>query len=179
MKTPEELLEKIAGDADAKEAETTLPGITKLHIDVTGTRGVRYQGDFIFRVPRMIDQVSIGRLKSEYLPQGGVADPNAAIIVEQLCYLAVTLQDPKPDWWQPSEFYDAAPLGAVYKEALNYERKFHGGDADDPEVRSGVGSDGILESDGPESPREAPVGRKVQPPSKRRETLVSHSERSG
>lgn len=179
MKTPEELLEKFEGDAEAKEADATLPSITKFHVSVVGTRGVRYQGDFIYRVPRMIDQVSIGRLKSEYLPQGGMADPNAAIIVEQLCYLAVTIQDPKPDWWKPSEFYDAAPLGAVYKEALNYERKFHGGDADDSEVRSGVGSDGILESDGSDAPSEAPMGRKVQPPSKRRETLVSHSEGSG
>jgi len=179
MKTPEELLERIEHDADAKEAESSLPSITKIHVSVVGTRGVRYQGDFIYRVPRMIDQVSIGRLKSEYLPQGGMADPNAAIIVEQLCYLAVTIQDPKPDWWKPSEFYDAAPLGAVYKEALNYERKFHGGDADDSKVRSGVGSDGILESDGPEPASEVAVGRKVQPPSKRRETLVTHSERSG
>ena len=179
MKTPEELLERIEHDAEAQEAETALPGITKIHVDVIGTRGVHYKGDFIYRVPRMIDQVSIGRLKSEYLPQGGIADPNAAIIVEQLCYLAVTIQDPKPDWWKPSEFYDAAPLGAVYKGALDYERRFHGGDEDDSEARSGAGSDGILESDGPESPSEVTVGRKVQPPSKRRETLVTHSERSG
>jgi hypothetical protein len=179
MKTPEEILSEIEREPEAPDASAAIPAVTKFHVDVIGTRGVRYQGDFIYRVPRMIDQVSIGRLKSEYLPQGGMADPNAAIIVEQLCYLAVTIQDPKPAWWKPSEFYDAAPLGAVYKEALDYERKFHGGDADDSEARSGVGSDGILESDGPESASEAPMGRKVQPPTKRRETLVAHSERSG
>lgn len=180
MQTPEELLKQIE-DTEKAEAQDRgeLPAMTRLHIDVEGTRGKRYRGEFHYTVPTLADQIQMGRLKATYLPQGAAADANAAILAEQICYLAVTIQDPKPEWWNPFAMYDAAPIGALYGEALKYERKFHGRDEDDRgddagAAESSAGSDGGSEADG-----EATVGRKVQPPAKRRETIVSHAPRSG
>ena len=180
MQTPEELLKHIEETEKAEAADRgELPPITRLKIDVEGTRGKRYRGEFIFHVPTLGDQIQMGRLKSTYLPQGGAADANAAILTEQICYLAVTIQDPKPEWWNPFGMYDAAPIGTLYGEALTYERKFHGRDEVGESASSGDGqaqseSDGGSELDG-----EATLGRKIQPPAKRRETIVAHTERGG
>lgn len=151
--------------------DTSLPAITKLKVDVTDGRGKKYVGEFTFKVPTLGDQVQIGRLKTVYLPSGSPADTNAALIVEAICYLEVTLQGDKPSWWKPFEMYDITPVSALYQEALSYERRFLGGDQDGAGNAEEPSSEG--ESVGTGKPA---VGRKVQPSSKRREVLVGESE---
>jgi len=178
--SPEDILKQFeAVDAIDKDEDDLLPPITHLKIDVTGIRGKRYQGDFVYKVPTLADQISIGRLKNTYLPQGGAADANASILVEQISYLAVTIQDPKPEWWEPFGSYDATPLSALYKEALSYEQRFHGELANRGSAQSGVADAGPENNPRNDADGEAHVGRKVQPSAERRETIVAHSQRSG
>lgn len=180
MQTPEELLSRIkAEEKKDLEERAGFPAIGKISIDITGTRGRRYVGEFVYKVPTLADQITIGRLKTSYLPEGGAADANAAILVEQISYLAVTIQDPKPEWWQPFAMYDAAPIGALYGEALTYERKFHGEIADSEGVASGNAATRSEQDPGSDTDGEAHVGRKVQAPAQRRETIVSHAEGRG
>lgn len=123
--SPDELRKQWSSAADEKEVED-LPPITTLSIDVVGSRGKRYQGSFVFKVPTIGEQIDIGRLKSAYLPQGSAADPNAALLVEQCCFLEVTIQKKNmPAWFRPFELYDASPVSALYAEAIKYERRFH------------------------------------------------------
>lgn len=178
--SPEDVLKQFASvDAPDKAEDDLLPAITRLEIDVTGIRGQRYQGDFIYKVPTLADQISIGRLKNTYLPQGGAADANASILVEQISYLAVTIQDPKPDWWEPFGSYDATPLSALYKEALSYEQRFHGELANRGTTQNRAAGAGHDDAPRDDADGEAHVGRKVQPTAERRETIVAHSQRSG
>jgi hypothetical protein len=180
MQTPKELLKQIEQSEAAEAADRgELPPITRLTIDVEGTRGKRYRGEFTYHVPTLADQIQMGRLKSTYLPQGSAADANAAILAEQICYLAVTIQDPTPEWWNPFAMYDAAPVGALYGEALTYERKFHGTDADSADNAGRAGEPETEQDGGSDEDGEASMGRKVQPPAKRRETIVAHAERGG
>jgi hypothetical protein len=178
LKDPAELIREL--DDKQKPSDEELPPITVLELDVEGTRGRRYRDQFHFKVPTLADQIMIGKLKNQYLPEGGAADINATALVEQICYLEVTLQKPRPDWWEPFAFYDATPIAALYKEALAYERKFHGEHDDNQPDSEGAGSterpdDGgaVHEAD------KAPVGRKVRAAAKRRETIIAHGEGSG
>lgn len=162
-----------AGVTQAEKKGEELPPIKTLKIDVTDGRGRRYRGDFVYKVPNLKEQVQITALKASMLPQGGMADPQGAILCEMLAYCTVTLQK-TPSWWDPEAFYDASPLTAVYQEALAYEGRFLGRtDAIDRRSKSGAASGEEATEDG-----EAAVGRKLQPPSERRETLVSHGEGS-
>jgi len=168
MIEPDLLRERLTVSQDEDKPDDLSP-VTNIEIDVVGSRGKRYAGSFTFKVPTLGEQVTIGQMKAVYLPQGSPADQNAMLLVEQICYLEVTLDKKRrPDWYKPMVMYDAAPIGELYRRALDYERRFHGADkvsGGDQKVASGeAGSDGE---------REAPVGRKVQPPAERRETLVA------
>lgn len=175
MLEPEKLHAQLE-EADKPEAlEEVLP-VTKIHLDVE-SEGKRYEGDFVYKVPTLGDQIAIGRMKTAYLPQGAIADPNAALIVEQVCYLEITLQKPRPDWYQPFKLYDAVPISRLYAEAVAHERRFHGQPSllqAAPQADAGSEDGAADRGDG-----EAPVGRKVQPAAKRRETLVAHGPRGG
>ena len=176
MKTPDEMLRELERDEEKSSAEYgDLPPVTRLSIDVKGSRGKRYQGDFTYKVPDIGDQIRIGQLKNQYLPQGGAADPNALLLVEQSCYLEVTITD-KPDWFkEPFRMYDATPMSTLYGRALEYERRFHGADEDGAEAQSAAGQPGSDANTGSDAADSASLGRKVQPSAERRETLVSHS----
>lgn len=171
---PRKALERIQG-SEKKDQGGELPATTKLSIDVEGTRGRRYKHTFTYTVPTLGQQIDIGKLKSLYLPQGASADSNAALLVEQICYLTITIdQKTVPDWWVPMEMHDATPIGALYKEALDYERKFHGGSRSADDGGAGSGVDGEAEDEGGSSaPPDGGVGDGAQPPAKRRKTLSS------
>jgi hypothetical protein len=161
-------------EAEQEEDEFRSP-ITKIQLDVKGSRDKRYQGEFVFHVPTIGDQIRIGRLKSEYLPSGGVADPNAALLVEQCCYLAVTIKK-APDWWDPFAMYDAVPISALYAEGTAYEATFHGAS---PEQGAHPGAaEGEEDTGGSNDTGEANVGRKVRRPAQRRETLLANASGS-
>jgi hypothetical protein len=169
MLEPEKVHEQL--DSAGESPEEDLPAVAVFEIDVQGTRGRRYKGRFIYKVPSIGDQIKIGQMKSIYLPSGAAADQNAMLLVEQMCYLEITLQKPRPDWYQPLSMYDAAAMSELYRRALDYERKFHRADAERP-TDQGIdnSAEGSTEDSAPA------VGRKVQPPAQRRETLVDHTE---
>jgi hypothetical protein len=175
MKAPDEVLREMDETPEAEQDQDDLCSpVTTLRLNVVGSRGKRYQGDFVYHVPTIGDQVRIGRLKSEYLPNGGLADPNAALLVEQCCYLAVTIKK-APDWWEPFAMFDAAPISALYAEGTTYEGKFHGTDSQPQNDSDPAGEPAGPSSDS--GPGEAHMGRKVQPPAKRREVIATHSAR--
>ena len=174
--SPDELRKQWNAAENDKEAED-LPPLTTLSIDVEGSRGKRYQGSFVFKVPTIGEQIEIGRLKAAYLPQGSAADPNAALLVEQCCFLEVTLQKKGlPAWFRPFELYDAAPISALYAEAIKYERRFHRADkkptADFSDNSGAPNSSG----DAPESV--LGMGADLSAASKRSKVLISESARS-
>jgi hypothetical protein len=173
---PDKLREQIAKQSEQEEESEDLPPITTLHIDVKGTRGKRYVGDFTFKVPTLGDQVEMARIKTTYLPQGGAADVNGALLVEQIAYLTITIQKPTPAWYKPFALYDATPISALYMEAIGYERRFHGADVKPGEAPE-ADSEGSEDAGGSSVEDPNPVGRKVSPPAKRSETLVAHSSR--
>lgn len=154
---------------EAPEAAQLSPK-TVLRVDVTDGRGKRYQGNFPFRVPTIGDQVRIGQLKAVYLPNGAAADPNAAMLVEQMCYLEACLEQPRPAWWQPTSFYDTAPITALYKEALDYERKFLSGD----KVDSGLQNE-PTETGKPAGNSDSAVVGEVQSSAERPQVLSDYS----
>jgi hypothetical protein len=163
--------------AEEKPAED-LPPLTTLSIDVKGSRGKQYKANFVFKVPTIGEQIEIGRLKAAYLPNGSAADPNAALLVEQCCFLAVTIQKTNlPVWWKPFEMYDAAPVSALYAEALKYERRFHLGDAQPGAAAAGVGTP--EERSGDDSETESALGEDIPPPAQRRKVLLGESARGG
>jgi hypothetical protein len=172
MQSPEEISKRL-DDARAdlmqapEEASGPMSPVTAIRLDAKGTNR-QWTGDFTYKVPTLADQIKIGAMKTAYLPMGSANDANAALLVEQICYLEVTLSK-KPDWWKPMEFYDATPVSELYKEVTQYERRFHGEGEDAGEDEKGSG--GVEE---PDDDGGSDVGRKVQPPPKRSETLVSH-----
>jgi len=178
MLEPEKLREQIEESfkpSDEKEEAEDLPPITKIHIDVQGWRGRRYEGDFVFKVPTLGDQIAIGRMKAAYLPTGSPTDPNAMVLTEQICYLEVTLQKPRPDWWKPFQLYDGVPVSALYAEAVAYERRFHGEAPKAPAVPEGDSKSDDAAGDG--AGDQAPVGRKVPPSAERRTVIAAHGTR--
>lgn len=184
MKSPDEVLRDMRQSEDDAEAETEeeLPPITTIELDCTDDRGRQYKGSFVFKVPTLGDQIVIGKLKAQYLPDGAAADTNAALLVEQICYLEVCLQfsnkHPRPDWWKPFHFYDATPVTALYMEVMAYEARFHGGDKDSDADQGDAGT-GQEDGVGTAATDQPHVGRKVQPPAKRREVVSPDTARSG
>lgn len=182
MDSPDAALDQIKRDQrdPAQEAQVELPPQTVIEIDVKDARGRRYQTKAIYRVPNLQDQIQIGQLKAVYLPNGS-PDPQVLSLVDAVCYLTVTLsfseQYPEPSWWKDRmQLYDVTPLFALYGRALDYERKFLGDSEDD---RASQG-DGQVSADqgGHDRDGEAHVGRKVQAPPERSETLAAHGEGS-
>jgi len=175
---PRKVLEEANREKKSEDGDDGLPPITKIHLDVVGTRGKRYQHTFVYKVPNLGDQVKMAQLKANYLPLGAAADLNGFSIVEQIAYLTVTL-DPKhlPDWWDVWNLYDGTPLSALYKEVTDYERRFHGSSKAGGDVRGGEelarenGSDrrGSGEADDADVVEEAPA------PPQRRKTLATSS----
>ena len=176
MKTPDQLLKELENEEEPEKESDELPPIFPVSIDVTDGRGKRYTGKFTAKVPNLGDQIRMGQMKAGYLPQGGAADPNAMMLVEQICYLEVTLQKPRPSWWQPFQLYDATPVSALYSEVASYEARFHG---EHPHQRANQDRSGESELDEGGAPAEgdAHVGRKIQPPAERREVVVAHVAR--
>lgn len=173
LPSPEQVLASFSDAAADKPPEEALPATTRIDLDVKDASGRVYQGTFTYKVPTIADQINIGRMKTAYLPAGSPADRVAELLVEQISYLAVTLQGEKPAWYKPMDMHDAAPISALYARCISYEARFLGGGAQragDPEE-----SGSAREHDGN---RKTDVGRKVQPAAKRRETLVSNDEGS-
>jgi len=171
--TPDEMRRRLSGSQlDEDEEYEDLSPMTTLSIDIKDTRGKRYNASFVYKVPSIGEQIEIGRLKSAYLPQGAVADRNAQLLVEQICYLEVTIQkNDLPAWWKPFELYDAAPVTALYAEAIKYERRFLGVDS---EVRVAPQKDqvGSEVDEGSDDSTANAVGSAVPRATKRRETLI-------
>lgn len=170
-------LRKQQETAGSPKEEGDLPATTQIEIDVVGSRGKRYQHVFTYTVPTLGDQIDIGKLKTLFMPQGSGADPNAALLNEQIAYLTVTIdQDSVPSWWVPMEMRDAAPIGALYREALDYERRFHGAPA---ETRGDGPDEGVDVAEGDSDAgtgtdaADGGVGGGAQPPAQRRKTLSS------
>jgi hypothetical protein len=181
MKAPDEILQSIRSGDEEAEATEELSPLKKFHVDVTDPRGKRYVGDFLYKVPSLGDQIMVGRLKAEYLPQGGVSDPNATALVEQICYLEVCLQFsesmPKPEWWEPFNLYHALPVSTLYAEVTRYEAKFHGADLGSEEDPKASGEE--ANGGGPAAPGPTHVGRKIRPTTERREVISADPPRGG
>lgn len=179
LKDPRELLQEASRKTAASaEPEEQLPATTMINLDVVGARGKRYLHTFRYTVPNLGDQIKIGQIKASYLPHGHVADPNAGALVEYLAYLTVTIdQSMLPDWWQPLNLRDATPFAVLYKEALSYERRFHG--INQVQQDRGLGEvdqveDGQHGGGGPEAGDDH-VGDGAPASPQRRKTLVSSS----
>lgn len=180
MLDPNELQKQLATDSRKQlgEEPKSLGPVTTLHIDVVGSRGRRYMGDFVFKVPTLLQQIEVGRLKTAYLPAGAATDPNAYALCEQLCYLQITIdQKSVPSWWKPAEMFDATPVSALYREAISYELRFHGRDplvaADQDAAVDGGGDAGRAAA---QDPTDVVGGVSASP--QRREVIFSHGEGS-
>lgn len=162
------MVERATEDEGEKD---DVPPTTVIDLDVKDARGKRYQGRFYYSVPNIGDQVKMGQIKAVMLPHGAPSDVNAAVLVDTLAYLQVTItfndNHPKPSWWNPMKLYDATPFSALFRRCLDYEAKFHGrGEVDRGD------EDGALGAAERAGGGEVSVGRKVQAPSQRRETLA-------
>lgn len=175
LKDPDQLIKEL--NPEDEDTGDDISPVLSFTVDVKDDFGQRWKGDFVYKVPTLGEQIQIGRLKAEYLPNGAAADPNALGLVEIVCYLSVTLRK-KPDWWKPFELYDSTPLMAVWKEVMAHEAKF---------LRSRAAArpvDQVAEQREEANTREHRddgddgVGRKVQPPTERRATTLSNTERS-
>lgn len=172
MKTPAEYMEEL-GDADDDDGHQLSP-TTTLEIDEV-IRGIPYKGQFTYEVPCVGDQILIGQLKAKYLPEGGKADPNSAILVEQICYLEVCLKGQKPSWWTPMQFREADLIAILYAKGVAYANRFLG---------RGTGSDSAGQGDvtrhgnGDHSADEGDVEQDLPSPDKRPPVVISHAKRT-
>ena len=172
IKDPSELRDELSPEENLEAQEEMSPR-HPFRIERT-IRGKTFAGDFSFEVPTLAEQVLIGAMKSRYLPHGSDADANAGSLVEQICYLEVTLKE-KPTWWKPFTFREADLVVAVYAEVIAYANKFLGRGADDG---SDTSSDGKEDGSGDAPSSESDVGGDAQPSDKRSKVIVSHGERS-
>lgn len=155
-------------DEEKADERTYLNRLYPFDLDVEGENGHRWRGHFVYEVPNIGQKIRIGQLKATYLPQGAIADVNASALTEMVCYLTVTLKE-KPAWFKPIDLMDEIPLVKVYEEVLDYEHKFHGNDTiNRTDGKGSESSQGSGEDD------TTNVGRKVQPPNQRSETIISH-----
>jgi hypothetical protein len=167
-------LSKIERNPPEDEGLGTLSPVKAIDVDYTDANNKNYRGKFVFRVPAIGDQIEIARMKAIYLPTGAAADPNGVMLVEMICYLEVTLQKPRPEWWSPHKFYDQGILSEVYGRCLDYEAKFLG--RRPAEASDRQGTTGGEENDGTtHDTGEGAVAGSVQPSRKRREVLTGDS----
>jgi hypothetical protein len=171
MKSPAEHKAALTGE---REAEEELSPTTTISIDET-VRGKRYQATFVYEVPTLGDQILIGQLKNKYLPDGGQADPLSAHLVEQICYLEVTLKGEKPAWWTPMTFRESDLIAKLYVEGVAYANRFLGRDADDGAADS-PDAGGLAGSGAPGN--EGDVGEDLPGADERSPTVISHSARA-
>lgn len=171
IRPPDEIL---AGLEEAAASDDgPLPPQTQIEIDER-MLGKRYVGSFTFEVPTLADMIRVGRLKAEYLPNGAAADPSALLLVEQVCYLAVTLKK-SPPWWKPFDFRSGDVVAKVYGEAVAYANSFLGRDKND----AGAAPEDTAENPGGGGAGDAgDVVPDVQPADQRRKTVLAHSSRS-
>lgn len=155
---------------EKKEDEALDSPLHRFSIDMEDSRGKRYKGDFVFKVPNIGDQVSIASMKSMYLPNGAAADPNGAFLAEMICTLEVCLQE-KPKWWKPHLFYDADVISEVYRRCTAFERKFLGRDANVGESTEESPSE-AEDREGDDPVHQGAVDGDVQPAGQRREVLT-------
>ena len=171
LESPEDLRKRMAKESQPEEAEKDFSKpYHSFDFDRT-VRGQQFKGTFISKVPSIGDQIEIGRLKSVYLPHGATADQNAAALVEAVCYLEVTLDAKRPEWWKPMEFLDSAIVMMVYAEVVAYANKFLG-------VNKGSGTtsktdEGSGESGGEAALDKSGVVEDVQTPPERREVVIT------
>lgn len=162
---------------DPRDPEEQLPPITTLSIDVLDSRGIQYQGAFVFKVPNMRDLMEIGRRKSLLLPVSVVNDTSAIMLAEMIAYLDVTIQkgdkgERLPRWWKPMEFYDETPIVALYAEATGYAKRFRGEGSADRRADADAASEGLDPAGGSD------VDGDVQAPVERRTLHRTDSARS-
>lgn len=180
--TIEEAERALAARSDDEKAKAAaaedVPPFTIIDLDVVGERKRRYQGRFYYEVPTISEVTRIAQLRSQILPEG-TPDRMGALQVEALTYLSVCIrfsdQYPKPDWYQPSgRMYDMTPFTTLFGRCREHEARFRFGDALAGDAGEGTGD----ADDASAGDDEAPVGRKVQPPAKRRQTLAGDDEGS-
>lgn len=171
LKSPSELRDEIE-HRDREQA--VLSNITTIPIDEV-VNGQRFTGTFTFKVPNLGEQILIGQMKSKYLPNGAVADANAAALVEWICYLEVTLQDPKPTWWKPMEFSASDIVAKLYSEAVAYANRFLGRDKD---RGSAQGDDGVQDGGWNDPDTQGDVESAVQSADQRSKVTLAHSSRA-
>lgn len=173
---PERLRQEMSKRDQAPKKEDDdgdVPAVKRIDIDVTDSRGKHYAGSVVYRVPAIGQQIEIGRMKAAMMPAGAPTDGDmAGMLCEMLCYLAVTLdKNSLPPWWKPHRFYDSTVVSFVYAQARAHHARFLGvadeRGVDDEEAALGSGGDDL-----------DAVERDVQPAAERRETLVSHADRS-
>ena len=172
LKDPATVRRELQGES--VEDPSQMKDTTTISVDET-IRGVNYRGTFVYKVPTLADSILIGRMKTQYLPEGSAADQTAALLVEQICYLEVTLQQPRPAWWKPLEFREGDLVALVYSEALAYANKFLGrhekhGTAESSDDESGDGWDA--------SSDEGDVGEDLSGADQRSKITLSHSTRA-
>ena len=151
-----------------------LSPITTIEIDET-MNGVRYQGTFTYKVPTIGDSIMIGQMKNKYLPDGSKADQQSALLVEQICYLEITLQNPRPAWWAPLDFVEGDILAKLYSEALAYANRFLGRDKVNGSTVSVDESSG---SGGDDLGDEGDLEQDVPGANERPKTIISHVSRA-
>jgi hypothetical protein len=172
LKTPSELRRELTQKPSTTQPR--LPPFTRIEVDET-IRGVRYAGSFTFKVPTLADQIVIGQMKARYLPNGSKTDPTSELLVEQICYLEVTLQEPRPSWWRPLEFTEADVLAKVYVEAMGYANTFLGRDKID---RATDSADGVGDDGGDDGGAESAVVKDLPSADERPTTIIAHSTRA-
>jgi hypothetical protein len=166
------------GEKKKTDADEDVSPIKMIDLDVVGERGRKYVGRFHYKVPSIAEETRITQLRANILPDGASFDQLGGRKVEALTYLSVAIrfskEFPRPDWYAPDgeHSYDMTPYFSLFGRCREHEARFRFGDALTGDAGEGVrGTD-----DAPAGGGEAPVGRKVPPPSKRRETLAGDDE---
>ena len=172
---PETLLAKTrASQQDAQEPEERLPPTETIHIDCKDGRGHEYKHSFYFTVPKLGTRLDIANMKLGYLPAGPTPDVMVDQLVHMICFLTATItfndRFPKPHWWDFWNLYDATPFTVLYREATLYESRFHG----EPAVDGGDQVADVEQPDTGDRSDSPSLGRKVQPPTERPETLAAN-----
>lgn len=174
--TPEQARAEMeaAGQPGEASEEERLPPTTTLHIDET-IQGIRYKGEFHFEVPTLQQHIAIGQLKTRYMPQGVMADENAALLIEMICYLEITLGKKRPEWYQPMNMRSSDLVAAIYTEANAYANRFLGRNKDGT---AAGGSDEQRNPGGNPPDDEGPLGEDVPGADERSPVTLAHSKRA-
>lgn len=165
----------VTGASDEEPEEPEVSPVTWIDLDHAGNRGKRYRGRFKFTVPTIGDELRISALAGSMVPMKTVDNAGGAL-ARMIAYLAITCSfddnNPRPAWFaEPTKAHDVGPFQELYRRCLEYEARFHGAGEDGERLPSDR-EDAAEDTRGDDRSDEARVGRKVQPPPKRRETLA-------